>query len=236
MADLRGRACVTVILLGSCVTTPEAPTGLELTGQAAWYRDRCLTPRNGENDPVLRAGSCYDVGLLLLEGSSGAPKSPEHGREFLSLACSMEGLGARTACVVLGNALMEPGPAHSPEDALRKYARGCTLKSSEACLRAGVLLDAGAPGVEVDLPGALATFDAACRNGSGGGCALASVAYATGRGVAASRAEALERAAQGCALDDGSSCAFAATLEPDAAKAAEFRSRACRLGEPCQAK
>jgi len=222
-----------VALQAGCVTAPI------IGNDPAAFRAKCAQEVPAGASPAVQeihAGACFEIGRALVEGA-GVERDAAAGASYLERACALSGLGAREACVALGDLAMHgtEGVAKSPEGAAKAFARGCDLGHILACRKAGALFD-GDNGVPADPARAFAAFDQACGRGDGPSCAFSGLASQTGNGTAKSIDFARLAYARGCELDHGPCCAFAALVAADPETAARYSRRACELGEECPAK
>ena len=72
--------------------------------------------------------------------------------------------------------------AQDSKEAVRIYAKGCALKTGEACSNLGLLYEDG-KGVAVDMKKAAELHGQACDLEVGGGCSNLATMYRLGQGV-----------------------------------------------------
>lgn len=178
------------------------------------------------------ADACTEIGQMLLAGE-GVEKNVERGLELIASACDA---GEGGACVILGVRAANEGDA----DSARGFyggacdagdGRGCTLLATtsedeaakEELFKRGCVAEvpdpractfAAVPAFEGDDPAeAIPVFRDSCGFGEAMGCWFLAVAYAQGRGVAASEALSAEHLELACEADPDRCEKFRSELE-----------------------
>lgn len=168
--------------------------------------------------------SCVELGFLLLDAE------PERALALFRRSCAERDA---TACSNVGYMVEhgKGGASADPKEALRLYVHACELGGALGCQNAAVMLAAGR-GAPKDEASAYELAKGACFAGRKEACLTAGRAARAGRGVAASAVTAGALLDRACRDGDRAGCVELASLlaGTDAARAADARGRACKLG------
>lgn len=157
-------------------------------------------------------------------------------------------LGDERSCEWLASAVEAGlGAERDPQRALALHERACDLGDADGCRGAATICESGrkgrletlrpqpspaapVPDVPRDVPRAVALYQHACGLGDSDSCFIAARLLASGDGIAPDPPRALALFARLCSDGVAIACSRAAALAP--ADRAEYRRRACALGDP----